>query len=514
MKIRKKASRLNLLIVFLLAVAAFCQAATVLAAYPDKRPGQRIYDLASLLSPEQEAQLEKLTAQVAARTTAELNVVTVNSLYGESVEKYANNLFNEWAIGRADINNGVLFLIAPHERKVRIEVGYGLESLLTDVICSSIILEYIIPSFKAEQFGQGIIIGAERIAGVLRQHPDQAGEVKDSAPKINGHTNPPFKAEQFDQGLISGDEPIAGVIQQHPDQAGEVKDSAPKFLRTMRRRMPLSKIVPFIPLGIGAFLLAALLFVRFRKSYPFWLLAMTAPASLFVLFLVYLNLKAQFPNGVSEYLRPFVTRGDMTDMLFWTGSFVTLFPAIINIAKYIRFRPRRCKVCGTWMVLLHADEKGSRLDEGERCEEELGSVEHDVWLCRSCDHHEKNAVSSSSTVYKECPKCKYRTVKGTIVRQATTHSSGLARMTCTYAACNYGYDNVIPKVVHSSSGSGSSSSSSPGGSGSSASSGSSSSSGSRPSSSRPSGSSSSGSGPSSSKSSGGSSGGGGASGSW
>ncbi|MCI5122754.1 MAG: hypothetical protein D3908_16515, partial [Candidatus Electrothrix sp. AUS4] len=182
MKIRKKASGLNLLIAFLLAVAAFCQAATVLAAYPNNRPGQRIYDLASLLSPEQELQLETLTAQVATSTTAELNVVTVNSLYGESVEKYANNLFNEWAIGRADINNGVLFLIAPHERKVRIEVGYGLESLLTDVICSSIILEYIIPSFKAEQFGQGIIIGAERIAGVLRQHPDQAGEVKDSAP--------------------------------------------------------------------------------------------------------------------------------------------------------------------------------------------------------------------------------------------------------------------------------------------------------------------------------------------
>lgn len=381
-----------------------CFAAPACSAYPQPTSGKRVYDFASLLSAEQETQLEQLTAGIAEATTAELDIVTVSSLHGETVEEYANNLFNEWGIGRADTNNGVLFLIAPNERRVRIEVGYGLEPLLTDGLCGNIIAKNIIPAFKAGRFDEGIISGAERIAGILRQHPEQA------------------------QG---------------------VKDSVPKFLRTLKRKIRISKFVHLIPVYLGAFLLIALLLVGFTKKYPFFLAIVTGIATLFLVFLWYINLKAQFPTGVSRDFIPFVVR-DGKGIWFFFGSLFVLFPAIINIAKYIRFRPRRCKQCRNRMILLNKEEKSSFLDGGEQREEELGSVEYDIWHCRSCDYHKKRKGKTTGR-YEKCPKCGSLTVKEKVVRSATTSQTGLTRMRCAYAACRHEYTEVIPRVTTSSS---------------------------------------------------------------
>jgi uncharacterized protein len=425
---------------FVFLAVLLCWVAPACSAYPQPVSGKRVYDLASLLSPEQETQLEQLTSGVAEMTTAEFDIVTVSSLHGDSIEEYANDLFNEWAIGRADTNNGVLFLIAPNERKVRIEVGYGLEPLLTDGFCGDLINSIIIPFFKVKKFDKGIIIGAEHIAGFLQQHPEQA------------------------QGI---------------------KDSAPKFLRKLKRKMP--NVAYLIPLCLGAFLIAVLQFVRSRKSYPFFLAIITAPAILFLIFLFYINIEPQMANRFHVNLTSFVTTGDMETAILFLGSFLALFPAIINIARWIRFRPRRCKQCGTQMVLASKKEKDSLLDDGEKKEEKIGSVEYDIWQCRSCNYHKKRKGKTTGQ-YKECPKCGYRTIEETIVRSATTSSTGLARMKCVYDACRHEYTTVIPKVTTSSSSDSSSSSSG--------------------------GYSSGGSGSSGSSSSGGSSGGGGASGGW
>ena len=94
-------------------------------------------------------------------------VATVSSLQGEEIEPYANELFRAWKLGETKKNNGVLLLIAPKERKVRIEVGYGLEGTLTDAVSSVIISNAIAPRFKAGDFNGGVTRGVDDVITAL-----------------------------------------------------------------------------------------------------------------------------------------------------------------------------------------------------------------------------------------------------------------------------------------------------------------------------------------------------------
>src|SRR5581483_10282554 len=86
----------------------------------------------------------------------QLVVATVSSLQGQEIEPYANQLFRTWRLGEAKKNNGVLFLVAPKEHRVRIEVGYGLEGTLTDATSKIIIANAVAPRFKAGDFNGGV----------------------------------------------------------------------------------------------------------------------------------------------------------------------------------------------------------------------------------------------------------------------------------------------------------------------------------------------------------------------
>ena len=98
-------------------------------------------------------------------------VATIQSLQGLSVEEFANRLFRSWQLGAAKANNGALLLVAPHERKVRIEVGYGLEDRLTDAAAAVIIQSLVLPRFRAGDLSGGVEAGARGILELLR--PDQ-----------------------------------------------------------------------------------------------------------------------------------------------------------------------------------------------------------------------------------------------------------------------------------------------------------------------------------------------------
>ena len=125
------------------------------------------------------------------QTTAQLAVVTVPSLRGETVEAYAHELFNEWGIGKKGVNNGVLLLVAPTERRMRIEVGYGLEPLLTDSVCGEIRDQAIIPHFKNNDYAGGIIAGTQRLppkSAPIRQPPAAIQTPDRSSPAPSGTT--------------------------------------------------------------------------------------------------------------------------------------------------------------------------------------------------------------------------------------------------------------------------------------------------------------------------------------
>ena len=127
----------------------------------------RVVDNAGVLDAATRESLRVKLAALEAGTTVQLVVATVKSLNGNSVEDYANLLFRRWQLGQKGKNNGVLLLHAPAERKIRIEVGYGLEGELTDAVTKYIIANSITPRFKTNDFSGGMTRGVDDIIKVL-----------------------------------------------------------------------------------------------------------------------------------------------------------------------------------------------------------------------------------------------------------------------------------------------------------------------------------------------------------
>lgn len=127
----------------------------------------RVVDNAGLLSPALENRITKQLEQHEAATSNQVVVVTLPSLQGTSIEDYGYQLGRHWAIGQADRNNGVLLIVAPNQRKVRIEVGYGLEGDLPDAISKTIIEQEILPAFRNSDFPGGITAGVNAILAAI-----------------------------------------------------------------------------------------------------------------------------------------------------------------------------------------------------------------------------------------------------------------------------------------------------------------------------------------------------------
>ncbi len=127
----------------------------------------RVVDQANIISAQTRTALEQKLSDLEAKSGIQLVVGTVASLQGQEIEPYANELFRNWKLGEKTKNNGVLLLVAPNERRVRIEVGYGLEGTLTDALSKVIITNAIAPRFKAGDFSDGISRGVDDIITVL-----------------------------------------------------------------------------------------------------------------------------------------------------------------------------------------------------------------------------------------------------------------------------------------------------------------------------------------------------------
>lgn len=134
----------------------------------------RVVDQAQLLSPEAETALTAKLEALERDTSDQLVVVTVDSLQDREIEEYGYQLGRAWGIGQAEDDNGVLLIVAPEERKVRIEVGYGLEPVLTDALSALIIHNEILPSFREGYFERGIQQGVDAIDAQLRLDPAEA----------------------------------------------------------------------------------------------------------------------------------------------------------------------------------------------------------------------------------------------------------------------------------------------------------------------------------------------------
>src|SRR5471030_3238139 len=134
----------------------------------------RVVDNAHVLSPQVQAALEAKLAALEQSTTRQLVVVTLPSLGGYDIQDFGYQLLRHWGIGQKATNNGALFIVVPSEHKVRIEVGYGLEPVLTDALSSLILQRTVLPKFRAGDVQGGIVDGTDAIIDQLSLDPSTA----------------------------------------------------------------------------------------------------------------------------------------------------------------------------------------------------------------------------------------------------------------------------------------------------------------------------------------------------
>ncbi|HEY0130794.1 MAG TPA: TPM domain-containing protein [Allosphingosinicella sp.] len=134
----------------------------------------RVVDTANIIPPADEAALTQKLEAVETASTRQLVVATVPSLQGYDIADYGYQLGRTWGIGQKGANNGIILLVAPNERKVRIDVGYGLEPIMTDALSHQIITQQILPAFKRNDYPGGINAGADAIIAQLQAPPEQA----------------------------------------------------------------------------------------------------------------------------------------------------------------------------------------------------------------------------------------------------------------------------------------------------------------------------------------------------
>ena len=136
-----------------------------LAAFP--RPTGFVNDFAGVLKSDTRGHLEALLSSFEKATGDEVAVATLASLEGRSIEELAPDLFKQWGIGKKGKDNGVLFIVAPNERKMRIEVGYGLEGAINDALAGRLLDENVVPRFKAGDLDAGVAAGTIAIVTTI-----------------------------------------------------------------------------------------------------------------------------------------------------------------------------------------------------------------------------------------------------------------------------------------------------------------------------------------------------------
>jgi uncharacterized protein len=162
----------------------------------------RVMDNANVISDATEFDLTNKLAALEAKTSRQLVVVTLPSLQGYEISDYGYQLGRAWGIGQAKLNNGVLLIVAPNEHRVRIEVGYGLEPIITDALSEVIIQQAVLPKFRSGDFNGGVEGGADALIQQLSLDPSQA-EAKAAAAA---------QQAQGDQGATSGASPLSILL--------------------------------------------------------------------------------------------------------------------------------------------------------------------------------------------------------------------------------------------------------------------------------------------------------------
>jgi Beta-propeller domains of methanol dehydrogenase type len=352
-----------------------------------------------ILRTETVEQINTLLDSLEAQTGAEVAVVAVNSIGNAEIKPFATDLFQEWKIGKAKKDNGLLLLFVLNQKKVTFETGYGLEGILPDAICKRIQLQNMIPEFKNGNYDAGILAGVERACSTIRKEPVK----EDVATPIAWNEILPLAAGVYIILLITSLFWLNNSIQR-------IKKN-PKFTSNLARYKAIKSEKSAITSLISVFLpIIGFVIILFFSKPIFLLLLIPIPFT-----------------TIPTYLY---------------GSLIML---------KIRRELIPCNVCGSKMHILSEKEEDTHLKLAQQFEEKLHAIDYDVFVCDSCKNEAIFSLDKPSA-YSECPKCGTKAFilkeKRTIVAP-TYISAGTERVTYHCKFCGYeeNDNHNIPRIT-------------------------------------------------------------------
>ncbi|MDD8025973.1 MAG: TPM domain-containing protein [Acidobacteriota bacterium] len=384
-------------------------------------------DNAAILGPEYLELIDAVCHKLENATTSQLAVITVKDLGGMTIDDFAVRLFRRFGIGFKGKDNGVLILCALKERDVRIEVGYGLEGVLTDAVSSRLLDEEAVPFLAKDEFGHGLYALAKGVAGTIATAQGVSMEAADPS------------AWPAQPAFTVPTEPTTGEGKSGP--TAKNSGSGPLILAGLAALWGL--------IGTGAV---------YRKYNRTRGKAVRAKA-------------IDKANGVTGLLWTGAGAGFIGLLASHNGFGASLLsllsPTAVTIGQGLFRKSLRrrldsyhlpCAKCGAGMDLTPEDQDDALLSVEEAAEEKAGGMDYEIWTCPSCAAQERLSVEMNKA--RECPKCKRRTLKetSTTLETATTSHGGRVRVdrNCLNPKCRFAEsrERLTPKLSTTTAGTG------------------------------------------------------------
>lgn len=345
-----------------------------------------------ILLPKTVKKINKLLQEVEDKTTAQVAVVLLESIGDEVPKTFANELFNKWGVGQKGTDNGLLVLFVLDQRRIEFETGYGLEPILPDALCYEVQQEQMVPYFKEKKYATGMLKGMEKIAEILI--------AQDTVRSDNSSYN-----------------------NQLESYGNEEKPSVSESTETTQYHRDTSYWPKYIAFAIMVSLL-------------------------YLLFLGIANLRADYYDKYNM-LKPFSLHVWWVILPIPFGFFYFLTKYYLN--KW-RNAPRNSSETGLPMHKLREDEDDLYLQSGQITEENIASVDYDVWVSGAPNDVLILSYGPYFSKYSKCPKCNYRTyfqVYDKVLVAATYVSSGVGERMHECKHCHHAAISkyTIPRKV-------------------------------------------------------------------
>jgi uncharacterized protein len=433
---------LRILVWFWLA-AAFSSSAVAhtVESLPNFRAinGSHVVIEQGVVNAQEATELNRILLDIEKRTGAQVALVAVNRIEPADIFAFAQKLFETWGIGRKGHDDGLLILLVKDLRTVRLHTGYGLEGVLPDALCKRIEHDLMLPHFREGNYGQGLLAGVREIDRVLSD-PAYAEEQLAALPVRHSDSWYAFLSIVGGGGAL-----VVLIVFAFKSMFGYFSDTKVRQGDTpiSMRYSRLAWLVVF--LGGPALIFAIIHLVPPASPILSCLLALYLYFMLVAVGQIWRERRLVRELWAQKKHLP-LSRLLEQEQDFW-GKIAFLFPLPFLFfwmyhggrQKHYRNAPRACGKCNQPMRKLAESEEDAYLSPAQQKEEEVQSVDHDVWLCDACQKTERLAYPGKATSYSRCPNCKNQTLmleSDTVLQAASATQAGQGEMvySCNFCA--------------------------------------------------------------------------------